>query len=524
MPRRGSSSSATVRRRRLRARDAAARLRARSLEAPGARVRRSPAITTRRSATTARASPSTVSPSDFSDFLNAQPRARVDRARRQARGAADRAARRARCSFPTGCSSRTAAFRSPTCTRALAETGDWNDPRVPHRFRLDARAPEGARKKLPNRVSRGSQFGYEDFAAFCALERAARPAGDAHGARPRPRRRALRDLSRVRGAPGADDRGAVAPARARAVRALRARADDRALGPARCRRSTGCTCRPSWSASSIPEADGRRRLGARRRAEARHERRRPALPELRHDRRRARRVRGLPRGQVRYFCTQPHAGPLARRAACPQCGARFGEPARPPVRPPPAAAASALAATGHRAAPPRSPALSRAIAGPTADRRRRRTRRAGRASARAAGRRARTARPARSTTSCAKRRGLAASRRRRRRRPTSARSCAASAAASSAGRPARVLPDPGSRRRPVRLRRRAAADVRLAVLSRASADARHAALVPLVDAAREPLGRQRPRDLRALQTDVAAPRRAAAAAARSARRARRRAA
>ena len=31
------------------------------------------------------------------------------------------------------------------------------------------RAHPKARRKLPNRFSRGSQFGYEDFADFCAL-------------------------------------------------------------------------------------------------------------------------------------------------------------------------------------------------------------------------------------------------------------------------------------------------------------------------------------------------------------------
>ena len=36
------------------------------------------------------------------------------------------------------------------------------------RFRLGPRAPAGE-EKLPNRSSRGSQFGYEDFAAFCEL-------------------------------------------------------------------------------------------------------------------------------------------------------------------------------------------------------------------------------------------------------------------------------------------------------------------------------------------------------------------
>ena len=51
---------------------------------------------------------------------------------------------------------------------ALSETGDWNDPKCLSDF-VWARAHPKARKKMPNRVSRGSQFGYEDFADFCAL-------------------------------------------------------------------------------------------------------------------------------------------------------------------------------------------------------------------------------------------------------------------------------------------------------------------------------------------------------------------
>ena len=65
----------------------------------------------------------------------------------------------------------------------LAETGDWNDPACLSDFTW-ARAHPKARRKMPNRFSRGSQFGYEDFADFCALERPARAAGDPHGARP----------------------------------------------------------------------------------------------------------------------------------------------------------------------------------------------------------------------------------------------------------------------------------------------------------------------------------------------------
>ena len=50
----------------------------------------------------------------------------------------------------------------------LRATGNWNDPRCLSDFTW-TRAHPRARKKMPNRASRGSQFGHEDFAAFCAL-------------------------------------------------------------------------------------------------------------------------------------------------------------------------------------------------------------------------------------------------------------------------------------------------------------------------------------------------------------------
>jgi hypothetical protein len=50
----------------------------------------------------------------------------------------------------------------------LLDTGDWNDPACLSDF-VWTRAHPTARKKLPNRYSRGSQFGFEDFAAFCSL-------------------------------------------------------------------------------------------------------------------------------------------------------------------------------------------------------------------------------------------------------------------------------------------------------------------------------------------------------------------
>ena len=50
----------------------------------------------------------------------------------------------------------------------LRATANWNDPRCLTDF-VWTRAHPKARRKMPNRASRGSQFGHEDFAAFCAL-------------------------------------------------------------------------------------------------------------------------------------------------------------------------------------------------------------------------------------------------------------------------------------------------------------------------------------------------------------------
>jgi hypothetical protein len=58
---------------------------------------------------------------------------------------------------------------------ALEQSRDWNDPKCLSDF-VWCRAHPKAPRKLPNRFSRGSQFGHEDFADFCALsERLGRP-------------------------------------------------------------------------------------------------------------------------------------------------------------------------------------------------------------------------------------------------------------------------------------------------------------------------------------------------------------
>ena len=109
----------------------------------------------------------TVSPSDFTDFLNEH---RVHEWITRAGKIAVRLfATAPRALFlPDGLLITHGGFPLADLHTELRATGDWNDPRCLSDFTW-TRAHPHARKKLPNRASRGSQFGYEDFAAFCAL-------------------------------------------------------------------------------------------------------------------------------------------------------------------------------------------------------------------------------------------------------------------------------------------------------------------------------------------------------------------
>ena len=109
----------------------------------------------------------TVDPSDFSDFLNAH---RVHEWITRAGKLAVRLfATAPRALFlPDGLLVTHGGFPLTDLHAELRASGDWNDPRCLSDFTW-TRAHPRARKKLPNRTSRGSQFGYEDFAAFCAL-------------------------------------------------------------------------------------------------------------------------------------------------------------------------------------------------------------------------------------------------------------------------------------------------------------------------------------------------------------------
>jgi hypothetical protein len=109
----------------------------------------------------------TVAPSDFSEFLNENlAHEWIGRAGKLVvRLVAD--APRA-LFFPDGLLVAHGGFPLADLHGMLADTKDWNDPRCLTDF-VWVRAHPRARKKLPNRTTRGCQFGYEDFAAFCAL-------------------------------------------------------------------------------------------------------------------------------------------------------------------------------------------------------------------------------------------------------------------------------------------------------------------------------------------------------------------
>jgi hypothetical protein len=110
---------------------------------------------------------STVSPSDFADFLNAhRTHEWIERTAKLAIRLTERAPRA--LFLPDGMLIAHGGFPLGDLHPRLEETGDWNDPACLADF-IWCRAHPKARRKMPNRYSRGSQFGHEDFADFCAL-------------------------------------------------------------------------------------------------------------------------------------------------------------------------------------------------------------------------------------------------------------------------------------------------------------------------------------------------------------------
>ena len=107
----------------------------------------------------------TVSPSDFAELLNAhlahEWMVRAGKLAVRLFAAAPRA-----LFLPDGLLVAHGGFPLADLHAELLASGDWNDPRCLDDF-VWTRAHPRARRKMPNRASRGSQFGHEDFAAFC---------------------------------------------------------------------------------------------------------------------------------------------------------------------------------------------------------------------------------------------------------------------------------------------------------------------------------------------------------------------
>jgi hypothetical protein len=110
---------------------------------------------------------STVLPSDFTDWLNQATADGHPWAERLGRAIVHFFRRTPRALFfPDGLLVAHAGIPHTDLHAELAESGNWNDPRVLQDF-VWLRAHPRARKRIPNRTTRGSEFGREDFAAFC---------------------------------------------------------------------------------------------------------------------------------------------------------------------------------------------------------------------------------------------------------------------------------------------------------------------------------------------------------------------
>jgi hypothetical protein len=110
---------------------------------------------------------STVLPSDFTDWLNTQ----LDRpwAVRLGKVIIDFFARAPRALyFPDGLLVAHGGIPHTDLHAALEETGNWNDPRMITDY-VWLRAHPRARKRIPNRTTRGSEFGRDDLAAFAEV-------------------------------------------------------------------------------------------------------------------------------------------------------------------------------------------------------------------------------------------------------------------------------------------------------------------------------------------------------------------
>ena len=216
-----------------------------------------------------------------------ESRARVDRpcrkARRQNRGR--RAAGVVLSRRPARRAWRLSAPRSP---RAPCPERQLERSAVSARFRLGPRAPAGEEEAAEPVVAR-EPVRLRGLRGVLRIERDARPARDAHDPRPRSRGGALRDLPCLCQDAGADDRRAVAQARARDVWAVRSRPHCRPLDP----RIAAAGVPASYSRGAHPALLSRGAAKrSRPRSRVRHERR-SAVSDLRDNAGRCGGVRGV---------------------------------------------------------------------------------------------------------------------------------------------------------------------------------------------------------------------------------------
>ena len=112
---------------------------------------------------------SSVLPSDFTDWLNARMHENHPWAERLGRLIVHFFRRTPRALFfPDGLFVAHAGIPHTDLHAGLEAAGNWNDPRILQDF-VWLRAHPRARKRIPNRTTRGSEFGREDFAAFTEL-------------------------------------------------------------------------------------------------------------------------------------------------------------------------------------------------------------------------------------------------------------------------------------------------------------------------------------------------------------------
>lgn len=110
---------------------------------------------------------SSVLPSDFTDWLNANREdewtVRLGKLIVEFFERAPRA-----IFFPDGLLATHGGMPHTDLHPELEATGDWNDPRNLQDF-VWTRAHPRARKRIPNRTTRGCEYGHQDFEAFCEV-------------------------------------------------------------------------------------------------------------------------------------------------------------------------------------------------------------------------------------------------------------------------------------------------------------------------------------------------------------------